>query len=153
MNCSFEINENNVRDLACLSDKYMIEALRRDIRVHVFKFFKHSSKQNYVLKLIVRKDPPTYDLWQFAATYSLDELEQYCRADSIVQTEIHSILGDRGKGAKFLLNSRIPLTLVNELVSDYITELRADLDNLKARAHGQEIHDTIECDGCRAKPI
>jgi len=33
---SFEINDDNMRDLACLSDKYIINSLQNDVRVSPF---------------------------------------------------------------------------------------------------------------------
>lgn len=72
----------------------------------------------------MKKRKPTLDLWKFAIQYRLDELEQYCRTAEIVQTEISQILTDPQKGVGHLLNSGVPLSLVNQIVRDSLIVLR-----------------------------
>jgi hypothetical protein len=70
----------------------------------------------------LRKDAPTFDLWQFAARYTLLELERYCRNNPAVLAKIKEILCDKTKGIGYFLNASIPLSVLNPLVTDMITE-------------------------------
>lgn len=67
---------------------------------------------------MLRKDPPTYDLWQFAARYSFLELEKYCRQSRSVRVEISKTILNPTKGIIYLLNVGLPLSLINELICD-----------------------------------
>jgi len=104
---TFEINDANMKDLAHLSDKYIIDSLQKDLR-------------NYTYKWILRKDPPTYDLWHFAARYSFLELEEYCRESTPLSLEIAQVIADPTKGFVHLLNAGLPMPLVNKLVCDLL---------------------------------
>ena len=69
---------------------------------------------------MLRKDPPTYDLWHFAARYSFLELEEYCRESSPVSVEIAQVIADPTKGFVHLLNAGLPMPLVNKLVCNLL---------------------------------
>lgn len=69
---------------------------------------------------MLRKDPPTYDLWHFAARYSFLELEEYCRESLPVRVDIAQVIADPTKGFVHLLNAGLPMPLVNKLVCDLL---------------------------------
>lgn len=90
----------------------------------------------------MKKRKPTVDLWKFAIQYRFDELEQYCRAAEVVQTEINQTLIDPQKGVGDLLNSGVPLSLVNQIVRDSLivlqesqTRFHSDKANLISTIH------------------
>ena len=126
MCCRFEINDDNVRDLAYLADKYIINSLRKLKSSSVRSIFvvKYSDTIRVIrCKYISRAETPTLELWYFAAKYSFVELEQYCRSNSSVNNEIKVILANSTEGVKFLLNDQgIPLAIINEIVSKYVQE-------------------------------
>jgi hypothetical protein len=98
----------------------------------------------------VRKDRPTFDLWLFAARHSFSELEEYCRTDEKVCTQLTTILGDRKKGVPHLLNAGLSVPIVNQAVCDVIDRISLERD--QARTHLETnpdlIHKGITCDGC-----
>ena len=66
--------------MAILSDKYMIESLRKDVRVIILSTLALiPSGQNYTNGFIAQEKDATMELWLFAARYCLPELEVYCR--------------------------------------------------------------------------
>jgi hypothetical protein len=117
---NFEITRENMRDLASLSDKYVIEFLRRDIEVWGFRLQNRSDKQNYTLNCILDADPPTPQLWEFAARYSFGQLELYCRKNKQVSSQMLTIIQNRTQGIEYLTNRQLPLSLVSQLVCDYV---------------------------------
>jgi hypothetical protein len=115
------MTRENMRDLAILSDKYIIEFLRRDIEVWGFRVQDHTDKQNYTLNCILEADPPTLELWEFAARYSFNQLEQYCRKNKQVSTEILTIIKNRTQGIEYLINRQLPLSFVSQLVCEFMS--------------------------------
>ena len=59
--------------------------------------------QNYSLGMNLRNSDPTFELWIFAACYSLVELERYYRAHNDVLSEIIKLLCMCSKGIRALL--------------------------------------------------
>lgn len=95
-----------MKELARLSDKYMIDSLQKDLRV-LFLTYVLIMSQNYVQVTIARKDIPTFEIWKFAAEYSFLELKEYCRSDDFVFVILKDILC-RPQGLQTLLKYRIP---------------------------------------------
>jgi len=113
---SFEITANNMKDLAQLSDKYIIEVLRNDIRVSI-PSSGNSYTQNYTRLWVLSHEQATMDLWEFAARYSFEEMETYCR--KALSDAIDSMLGDQSKGIQYLVIDRgLSLSFVSQLVLD-----------------------------------
>lgn len=65
---------------------------------------------------MLRKDPPTYDLWHLSARHGFLELEKYCRQSLFVKEEISKIMANPKQGFVHLLG--LPMSLVNRLVCD-----------------------------------
>jgi len=110
----FEINRENMRDLAHLSDKYIIESLRKDIRT-------------YLKTGAFAREPPTLELWEFSARFEFDEMERYCRQDLTVVRQIDSIISDPSKGVEYLLSRHLPVHFVSKLVCDFATRRAQDV--------------------------
>jgi hypothetical protein len=102
-----------MRELTILSDKYFIESLHKDIRVWGLGIILTS--QSYTLRLILRREPPSLELWKFAVHYSLGELAQYCESHRAVFKEILAILRDPSRGLQVLFNDGIPMTVLTKL--------------------------------------
>lgn len=67
---------------------------------------------------IFAQESPTLELWELAARYSFDEMEQYCRKDANVLRQIDSIVSDPSRGVEYLLSRHLPVPLVSRLVCD-----------------------------------
>ena len=67
---------------------------------------------------IFAQEMPTLELWELAARYSFDEMEQYCRKDTNVLRQIDSIVSDPRRGVEYLLNRHLPVPFVSRLVCD-----------------------------------
>lgn len=132
-----------MRDLAHLSDKYIIESLRKDIRVQ--EFWLTFSLQIYLKSGIFVKESPTLELWEFAARHSFDEMEQYCRRDPNVALQIDSIISDPKKGLEYLLSRHLAVPFVSRLVSSILTRRARDVGWLRHCL-------TTPTDTCRPAP-
>jgi len=110
----FEINQKNMRELAHLSDKYIIESLRKDIRI-------------YLKTGAFAGEPQTLELWEFSARFEFDEMERYCRQDVTVVRQIDSIISDPSKGVEYLLSRHLPVPFVSKLVCDFATRRAQDV--------------------------
>lgn len=86
---------------------------------------------------MLRQDPRAFDLWKFAARYSLIELEEYCRSNTLVIQEIKQILCDPARGLSSLLSDGTP-TLVLEGVIRKIVQLPT-----MSRYNGSEVHEMM----------
>jgi len=116
----FEITAANMTDLAQLSDKYIIEALRKDIR-------------NYTRIWISSRIPPTFELWEFAVRHSFEEMERYCR--TVLSEQIDSIITDRSKGVQYLLERGLPVSFVSQLVCDIVTRMQCQRQHVRWLRH------------------
>jgi hypothetical protein len=67
---------------------------------------------------IFAQELPTLELWELAARYSFDEMEQYCRKDAKVLRQIDSIVSDPSRGVEYLLSRHLPVPFVSRLVCD-----------------------------------
>lgn len=66
--------------------------------------------------LVLRKETATFELWKFAARYSLIELEVYCRSNQLVVHEIKQNLCDSAKGLSHLLNDGTPILVLEGVI-------------------------------------
>ena len=118
---SFEINEDNWKELALLSDKYAIDSLQMDLRVCFLS--NMGSQQNYVQRFIAWETKPTFDLWVLAARHQFVELEQYCRADYEVYKTLKGFMRNHQKGlAEFVASQGIPIRMMSGLVSGLVKQ-------------------------------
>jgi hypothetical protein len=69
------------------------------------------------------KNQKTFELWKFAARYSLVELEAHCRSDPTVVTEIKRVLKDPSAGLDSLLGFGIPSTTLDHLTRRLVEKL------------------------------
>lgn len=72
---------------------------------------------------MILKKEKTFELWKFAARYSLVELEAHCRSDPTVVTEIKKVLKDPSAGLDSLLGVGIPLTTLAHLTRRLVEKL------------------------------
>jgi hypothetical protein len=107
------------------------------------------------MKYIVRKDRPTFKLWQLAARHALSELEEYCRNDERIFSQLTIILGDRKKGIDYLLNSGISLLIVNQVVCDVVVRLSEEGNTAREQLSliPELYHKGVACDNCGITPI
>jgi hypothetical protein len=106
-----------------------------------------------VLRIVLRKVDPTFELWEFAARYSLRELEEYCRSDPQVLSKIHSTISNPNKGIEYLRSvCQLPPSMLNQLVCSLIAQLTEERNAAKAKLE-PFYHQTISCNGCAIKPI
>jgi len=106
----FQIKDENMKDLAHLSDKYMIDSLQQDLR-------------NYVQVAISRKDKMTFEDWKFAARYGFFELEEYCRSSSrLVFVVVKDILR-RPQGLEAFYNLGITTAVMSKVVTGMVIQM------------------------------
>jgi hypothetical protein len=73
--------------------------------------------------LILKKTETTFELWKFAARYSLVELEEYYRSSQTVLTEIKKVLMNPSAGLDSLLGFGIPSTTLTHLTRRLVRKL------------------------------
>jgi hypothetical protein len=134
-----------MKDLARLSDKYKIESLQKDVRVLPSCTLLIS--QNFTQNLIVRRISPSFDLWKFAARYSLFELEGYCLRDSGVFAVIKSFVrfpAERG-GFMAFVHYHIPEATLNALAKKLLEDrpCKERCRSQHACVRGQEITEYV----------
>lgn len=113
-----------MKDLARLSEKYKIESLQKDVRVLLPSSCTLLISQNFTQNLIVRRISPSFDLWKFAARYSLVELEEYCLRDVMVFAVIKSFVrfpSERG-GFMAFVHYHIPEATLNALAKKLLED-------------------------------
>ena len=71
------------------------------------------------------------ELWELAARYSFQELEQYRRKDPKVLRQIESVITDPRKGIKYFLGSQLSADFVTRLVCDFTGRLQDDVQWLR----------------------
>jgi hypothetical protein len=76
---------------------------------------------------IFARESPSLELWEFAARYSFDEMEQYCRKDANVLYQIDSIMSDPGKGMEYFLSRHLPVSFLTRLVYDLLKRRTQDV--------------------------
>ena len=83
-------------------------------------------------KYIIRKEPPTMELWKFAARYSLIELESYCRKNSGVLEQLKGVLRNPQSGLQYFLEYGVPSRLLSNLIADMAKESETTTNQLIA---------------------
>lgn len=85
---------------------------------------------------------PTLELWEFAAHYSFEEMEKYCR--TVLSEEIDSIIGDPSKGIQYLILDRgLPLLFVSQLVSDFAARMQHQRQHVRWLRHCMDESDIV----------
>ena len=79
---------------------------------------------------MLRKREATFELWQFAARYSLIELERYCRKDAKVFATIKKTLRTPSEGIESFLKQGMPITILNEVIRDVVSNLDSGVCNV-----------------------
>ena len=80
----------------------------------------------------MRHDPPTFELWKFAARYSLIELEEYCRSNTVVIQEIKEILCDPARGGlSGLVSDGTPILVLEGVIRTIVQRPRMSRYNAK----------------------
>jgi hypothetical protein len=81
--------------------------------------------------LILAKETPNMELWEMAARYSFQELEQYCRKDPNIWGQIESVIRDPSEGIKYFLGRQLSVDFVNQLFLDFTRRLQDDVQWLR----------------------
>jgi hypothetical protein len=66
----------------------------------------------------VHQVPPSYDLWELAARYEIDYLEQYCR--NAARRQADDIL-TRGEGLAYFVKRGVPLYMLDKILRALFT--------------------------------
>jgi len=133
---SFQIDDANMKDLAHLSDKYIIDSLRKDIR-------------NYALIAVWRNKKMTFADWKFAARYDLLEVEEYCRTAPINRL-VFVVLKDilhRPQGVEAFYQFGVTPRVMSRVVAGMVRQM----DNLRT-VGGELLSDSSRCLGCFPRP-
>jgi len=149
LTCSFEINVDNMEDLARLSDKYDIPSLYTDVGVPACCCTQLTYQKSAHI-MISRKKVPTLQDWEFAARHSFDELKQYCLGFEAVTQSLRYIL--KGPtGVSTLMNRRLSPETIDRIVANMIKEEEFDRPERCVRCRkGTRIIVKL-CDSCKTK--
>jgi len=79
---------------------------------------------------MLRKHEATFELWRFAARYSLIELERYYRKDSKVFATIKKVLRLPSEGIESFLKQGMPIAILNEVIRDVVSNLDSGICNM-----------------------
>ena len=86
--------------------------------------------QNFTHRAVLRKHKATFELWRFAARYSLIELEQYYRKDAKVFATIKKTLRTPSEGIESFLKQGMPIAILNEVIRDVVSNLDSGVCNV-----------------------
>ena len=76
------------------------------------------SNQMYTTKLILYKTQPTLSGWIKAVRFGYLELAEYYRSSPVVKEKLRQIIGDAGKGLKYLLDQGVSLEILSPIVAE-----------------------------------